>query len=98
MPKWMLRLKRNWRRSENLGCSRMANETTALNAEKQTLLALRALRRRVEELEQERREPIAVVGMSCRIPGGVNDPESFWKLLQEKRSAVTEIPRSRIDL
>lgn len=76
----------------------MANETTALNAEKQTLLALRALRRRVEELEQERREPIAVVGMSCRIPGGNNDPESFWKLLQEKRSAVTEIPRDRIDL
>lgn len=94
----MLRLKRNWRQSGSLGCSRMANETTPLNAEKQTLLALRALRRRVEELEQERREPIAVVGMSCRIPGGNNDPESFWKLLQEKRSAVTEIPRDRIDL
>jgi acyl transferase domain-containing protein/NADPH:quinone reductase-like Zn-dependent oxidoreductase/acyl carrier protein len=76
----------------------MANEITALSAEKQTLLALKALRRRVEELEQERREPIAVVGMSCRIPGGVHDPESFWKLLLDKRNAITEIPRNRIDL
>jgi hypothetical protein len=76
----------------------MANDITALSAEKQTLLALKALRRRVEELEQERREPIAVVGMSCRIPGGAHDPESFWKLLLEKQNAIAEIPRNRIDL
>lgn len=64
--------------------------------EQQTLLALRALRRRVEELEQ--REPIAIVGMACRIPGGANDPEAFWNLLIEKRNAVKEIPGERIDI
>jgi acyl transferase domain-containing protein/acyl carrier protein len=73
-------------------------DTKALTAEQQALLALRGLRRRVDELEQAQREPIAIVGMGCRIPGGVRDPESFWKLLLEKRNAVTEIPRERIDL
>jgi acyl transferase domain-containing protein/NADPH:quinone reductase-like Zn-dependent oxidoreductase/short-subunit dehydrogenase/acyl carrier protein len=76
----------------------MAEEMKALTQEKQMLLALRALRRRVEELEQERHEPIAIVGMACRIPGGVNNPDEFWKLLKEKRNVVAEIPQERIDL
>lgn len=69
-----------------------------LTPEQQTLLALRTLRRRVDELEQAEREPIAIVGMGCRIPGSVNDADSFWNLLLEKRNAVMEIPRNRIDL
>ncbi|MCU1503453.1 MAG: polyketide synthase, partial [Ilumatobacteraceae bacterium] len=41
--------------------------------------------------------PIAVVGVGCRLPGGVVDPESFWDLLVEGRDAVTEIPPDRWD-
>src|ERR1700678_705263 len=76
----------------------MPEQPTALTPEKQMLLALRTMRRRVEELERAEREPIAIVGMACRLPGDIADPDKFWTLLMEKRSAVTEIPRERIDL
>ncbi len=41
--------------------------------------------------------PIAIVGMSCRFPGGVSDPESFWKLVSEGRSAWSKVPASRFN-
>ncbi|MBC8949921.1 type I polyketide synthase [Xenorhabdus sp. TS4] len=40
------------------------------------------------------REKIAIVGISCRFPGCYNQ-EEFWKLYQEKKSAIVEIPESR---
>ena len=41
------------------------------------------------------KDPIAIIGIGCRFPGGVNDPESFWKLLAEGREAVSEVPPDR---
>src|SRR6201993_880256 len=41
------------------------------------------------------KDPIAIIGIGCRFPGGVNDVESFWKRLVEAREAVTEIPPDR---
>ena len=41
------------------------------------------------------KEGIAIVGIGCRFPGGVNDTHSFWKLLAEGREAVSEIPPDR---
>ena len=43
-------------------------------------------------------EPIAIVGMGCRYPGGVIDPESFWRLLEDGKDAVTEMPPERWDV
>ena len=43
-------------------------------------------------------EPIAVLGMGCRLPGGVESPEQFWQLLAEGREAIAEIPLDRWDL
>ncbi len=40
-------------------------------------------------------EPLAIVGISCRLPGGVVDAESFWELLSAGRSGVTEVPPDR---
>ncbi len=40
-------------------------------------------------------EPIAIVGVACRFPGGVTDLASFWDLLREGRDAVTELPEGR---
>ncbi|WP_371524667.1 SDR family NAD(P)-dependent oxidoreductase [Streptomyces sp. NBC_01283] len=40
-------------------------------------------------------EPIAIIGIGCRFPGGVDGPDSFWQLLTEGRDAVTEVPADR---
>ena len=41
------------------------------------------------------KERIAIIGVGCRFPGGVNDTESLWKLLVEGREGVVEIPPDR---
>ncbi|MCW2517095.1 MAG: polyketide synthase family protein [Mycobacterium sp.] len=40
-------------------------------------------------------EPIAVIGVGCRFPGGINGPESLWQFLSDEKSAVSEIPADR---
>jgi acyl transferase domain-containing protein/aryl carrier-like protein len=40
-------------------------------------------------------EPIAIIGLGCRMPGGVRDPEGFWQLLQHGVDATSEFPASR---
>jgi hypothetical protein len=42
-------------------------------------------------------EPLAIVGIGCRFPGGPT-PEAFWTMLREGRSAVREIPEDRFSL
>jgi acyl transferase domain-containing protein/NADPH:quinone reductase-like Zn-dependent oxidoreductase/SAM-dependent methyltransferase/acyl carrier protein len=41
------------------------------------------------------KEGIAIIGIGCRFPGGVNDAKSFWKLLVEGREAVSDVPPDR---
>lgn len=41
--------------------------------------------------------PIAVVGMACRLPGGVDNLESFWDFCEKGLSAWTEIPQERMN-
>ncbi|XXX73393.1 SDR family NAD(P)-dependent oxidoreductase [Sorangium sp. So ce134] len=45
-----------------------------------------------------RDEPIAIVGIGCRYPGGVRDPESFWRLLEQGVDAIGEVPKERWDI
>ncbi|CAJ1498964.1 SDR family NAD(P)-dependent oxidoreductase [[Mycobacterium] kokjensenii] len=42
-------------------------------------------------------EPIAVVGMGCRLPGGVNDPGALWRLLCDGGSGIVRVPADRWD-
>ncbi|KAJ5537168.1 Fum1p [Penicillium frequentans] len=43
-------------------------------------------------------EPIAIVGMGLRLPGGVSSPDEFWKFLIEKRDGLCEVPETRYKL
>jgi len=43
-------------------------------------------------------EPIAIIGIGCRLPGGANSAQAFWQLLRDGRSAISEIPAERWDL
>ncbi len=52
-------------------------------------------RLRVENRELTAREPIAIVGMSCRFPGGVRTPEQLWRLVADGTDAVTGFPTDR---
>ncbi len=40
-------------------------------------------------------EPIAIIGLGCRLPGGANNPEAFWRLLRNGVDAITEVPPDR---
>lgn len=43
-------------------------------------------------------EPVAVVGMGCRYPGDVKNPDEFWELLESGRDVLREIPSERWDI
>jgi acyl transferase domain-containing protein len=64
---------------------------------KRALAEVRELRERLERSERRQAEPIAIVGMGCRFPGGVEDTESYWRLLENGRDAITTIPTGRWD-
>ncbi|MBZ0285296.1 MAG: type I polyketide synthase [Anaerolineae bacterium] len=43
-------------------------------------------------------EPIAIIGIGCRFPGGVHNPDTFWQLLKHGVDAISDIPASRFDV
>ena len=59
---------------------------------------IQLLKRKVDESERARREPIAVVGIGCRFPGAVVDAASYWRALSAGVDAVREIPHDRWDV
>jgi acyl transferase domain-containing protein/acyl carrier protein len=72
-----------------------ANEQSELGKLKQALTALQQMRAKLQALQQAKFEPIAIVGMACRFPGGVNSPQEYWDLLKAGRDAITEVPPGR---
>src|SRR5215472_2346349 len=59
---------------------------------------IRSLRAELDEQRAAAREPIAVIGLGFRFPGGARDAPSFWRLLREGVDAVQEVPRERFDV
>lgn len=66
-----------------------------LSAVRRALVAIDDLKRRLREEEAAKREPIAVIGMGCRLPGSVDGPDAFWELLAGGRDAIVEVPPDR---
>lgn len=69
----------------------------ALSPVKQALLEIRDLRARLAQVEEERHEPIAIVGLGLRAPGGAGTPEVLWAQLRDGFDAITETPVERWD-
>jgi len=49
-------------------------------------------------MENDKQEPIAIVGMGCRFPGDADTPNGFWELLSKGESAWSKVPRNRFDI
>ncbi|WP_040723200.1 type I polyketide synthase, partial [Nocardia veterana] len=73
----------------------MDNEKDYVDYLKRSALELRSLRRRIRDIEEQAREPIAIIGAGCRYPGGVVSRRGLWEMVAEGRDVVGEFPADR---
>ena len=79
----------SWRQSPPPG--------SALSPVKRAFLALENAQQRIAALEGAAREPVAVIGIGCRVPGADN-PDAFWRLMWDGVDAISTIPPDRFDI
>ncbi|WP_144383858.1 type I polyketide synthase [Streptomyces sp. SAJ15] len=72
-----------------------ADKNDLVGALRKSLKETERLRRQNQQLLDRASEPLAIVGMSCRFPGGVTSPDELWELVAERRIGTTEFPGDR---
>src|SRR5262249_59002856 len=72
-----------------------AADTAQLTPLKRAFLALEDAQARLASMERAAREPIAVIGVGCRVPGGGNSPANFWRLMRDGVDAIGPVPAGR---
>ncbi|MFB9547590.1 type I polyketide synthase, partial [Micromonospora sagamiensis] len=73
----------------------MANEAKLREYLKRVTADLHETSERLKAVDAKNHEPIAIVGMSCRYPGGVRSPEQLWDLVATATDGVTGFPVDR---
>ncbi|TDK87069.1 SDR family NAD(P)-dependent oxidoreductase [Mycobacterium paragordonae] len=67
----------------------------ATEALRKALVQVERLKKTNRALLERNSEPIAIVGMSCRFPGGVDSPDGLWQMVAEGRDVIAEFPTDR---
>uniref|UniRef100_UPI000ABD5B80 beta-ketoacyl synthase N-terminal-like domain-containing protein n=1 Tax=Nocardia lijiangensis TaxID=299618 RepID=UPI000ABD5B80 len=73
----------------------MGNEEKLREYLKRSIADARDARERLREVEGRLSEPVAIVGMGCRYPGGVGSPEQLWRIVSDEVDAVAGLPEDR---
>jgi mycoketide-CoA synthase len=67
----------------------------ATEALRKALVQVERLKRTNRALLERSSEPIAIVGMSCRFPGGIDTPAGLWQMVANGRDVISEFPTDR---
>ncbi|TDC86363.1 type I polyketide synthase, partial [Actinomadura sp. 7K507] len=73
----------------------MGNDEKFLDYLKRVSTELQQTRQRLQQVEAQDSEPIAIVAMGCRFPGGVSSPEELWRLVAAGEDAISPFPEDR---